>query len=81
MNERIEAQRIPHLSQTEIGEWVNWRLGEFAKSPTRTLHNSRFGQELAPNRDRWLSRGCRGVAGPVPQPLWIKDRIQLSRGL
>jgi hypothetical protein len=28
------------------------------------------------------SRGCRGVTGPVPQPLWIKkSRIQLSGGL
>src|SRR5262245_36878552 len=32
-------------------------------------------QELAPNRGRWLPRGCRGVVGPVPQPLLIKTTV------
>src|SRR5436190_18625676 len=37
-------------------------------------------QELAPNRERRFgSRGCRGVVGPVPQPLWIRRPYSVVR--
>src|SRR5262245_14567417 len=32
-------------------------------------------QELAPKPRPTASRGCRGVVGPVPQPLWIKKCV------
>src|SRR5881296_2063612 len=38
-------------------------------------------QELAPNREPGCrSRGCRGVLGPVPQPLWIRRAYSVVSG-
>src|SRR4051794_37689486 len=36
------------------------------------------GRELAPEPRRRPSRGCRGVSGPVPQPLLMKRVLQLD---
>ena len=41
------------------------------------LPPQRAGQELAPEPRRKPSRGCRGVTGPVPQPLLIKKRYSV----
>ena len=48
---------------------MNRRTLSFFISPSLVRRR----QELAPNRDKRPSRGCRGVIGPVPQPLLIRS--------